>query len=125
MSFGRFSDTLTTSWMDDVAARDKWLTLVFADPLAVSNPLTVELSDVRTQGTWVRTSNSLLTLSLPLIWSGLLAGAHVAGVAGFDAQVNGLLLFADLLDVPVDFPDGGAYTLPGGQFVLGIDVPGA
>lgn len=124
MSFGRFSNFKTTTWMDTVVADDKWMTLVSADALAVADPLTVELTTTRVQGTWFRTSNSLLTLTSPLVFPGLLAGAHVAGVAGFNAAVNGNLLFSSLLDTPVDFPAGGTYTLPAGQYVLGIDVPG-
>lgn len=125
MSFGRFSTYKTTGWMNQVEADTKWLTLVSADPLAVSDPLTVELTTTRIQGTWFRTSASSLTLTSPLVFPGLLGGAHVAGVAGFDLAVNGNMLFAGLLSVAVDFPDGGTFTLPAGEYVLGIDVPGA
>ena len=125
MSFGRFSAYKVTTWMDTVVSDPKWMTLVSADPLGVSDPLTVELTTTRIQGAWSRTSNNSLTLTSALTWTGLLSGAHIAGVAGFDGQVNGNLLFSDLLQAPIDLPEGGSFTLPAGQYVLGIDVPGA
>lgn len=124
MSFGRFSSYQSELWMDEVEAKPKWLTVVSADPLAVSNPLAVELATTRVLGTWVRSSTYAMTLTSPLVFPGLPAGTHVAGVAGFDDTVNGHLLFSDLLDTPVDFPDGGTYTLPAGEYVIGIDIPG-
>lgn len=125
MSFGRFSTYRVTAWMDEVYAENKWMTLVNADPLAVSDPLTVELTTTRIEGAWVRTSATSITLTSPLVFPGLLPGAHVAGVAGFDAEVNGNLTFADLLDTAVDYPDGGTFTLPAGEYVVGIDIAGA
>ena len=90
----------------------------------MSDPLTVELTTTRVLGIWVRSSTYALTETSALVFPGLLAGAHVAGVAGFDAAVNGHMLFSDLLDTPVDFPTGGTYTLPGSEYVIGIDIPG-
>lgn len=124
MSFGRFSSYQSQLWMDEVEAKEKWLTVVSADPLAVSNPLTVELITTRILGVWVRSSTYAMTLTIPLVFPDLPSGAHVAGVAGFDAPVNGHLLFSDLLDTPVDFPEGGTYILPGSEYVIGIDIPG-
>jgi hypothetical protein len=128
MGFGRFGVYLTSGWIDEVVAADKWLSLVAADPFTVGDPLTVEVvggSLARQQGVWVRTSATLLTLDETVVFHGLPPGARVAGVAGFDDDVNGHLLFADLLDTPQDFPSGGTFVLPAGEYVLGIDVPGA
>lgn len=125
MSFGRFSTHRVTTWMDEVYAQDKWMTLVSADPHAVSDPLTVELTTTRYLGTWDRTSATSITNSSALSFPGLPAGAHVAGMAAFDAEVNGNLIFADLLDTEEDYPDGGTYVLPTGEYVVGIDVAGA
>lgn len=125
MSFGRFSTYRVTAWINEVYAEAKWMTCVSADPLAVADPLTVELTTTRQQGTWVRTSASSITLTSALLFPGLPAGAHVAGVAAFDVAVNGNLLFSDLLVVEVDFPNGGTFTLPAGEYVVGIDIAGA
>ena len=127
MSTGRFSSYLIEGWIDDLEARPKWLTIVAADPQATANPYTAEVSGtalVRVSGTWARTGIGSLTLTSAISFPDLPYGAHVAGVAGFDAATGGNLLFADLLDEPKDYPSGGTYTLPGGQYVVGIDLPG-
>ena len=128
MTLGRFSAHKITSWMDDMEETDKWMTIVSSDPLATNSPYTAEASGgtlTRVLGSWTRTGPGLLTLDSAISFVGLPEGSHVAGVAGFDAAVNGNLLFSDLLEVPVDFPFGGTYTLAAGQYVIGIDVPGA
>jgi hypothetical protein len=132
MTLGRFSLYVTAGWMDTMWARaqadDIWLALVSADPLAVSDPMTVEVVGealAREQSDWEHTTPTMMTLLNSVLFTGLPPGAHVAGVAGFDAPFNGHLLFSDLLDSPVDFPSGGSYTLPAGEYVIGIDTPGA
>ena len=127
MGLGRFAPSKVTAWMDDLEAEDIWLSLVSSDPLATASPYTAELvggTVARLASSWTRTSFNLMTLDEPLSFVGLPAGAYLAGVAAFDAAVNGNLLFADLLDQPLGFPAGGSYTLPAGEYVVGIDVPG-
>ena len=127
MSTGRFSTYQITGWIDDMYAAAKWLSVVSADPHATSSPLTTEIVGeglTRQASSWTRTGAGLLTLDTAVVFAGLPAGAHVTGVAGFDAATNGNLLFADLLEQPVGFPFGGTYTLPAGEYVIGIDLPG-
>jgi hypothetical protein len=112
--------------MDDITARDKWLSLVSADPFTTSSPATTEIiggSITRMASSWTRTGYGVLTLASTVSFVGLPAGAHVAGVACFDAAINGTLLFADLLDEPVSYLSGGTYVLAAGQYVVGIDIP--
>jgi hypothetical protein len=126
MTFGRFSTYQSTIWMNYMEASDKWLSIVSADPLVVADPQTSEVvggTVARMEGSWTRTSATSMTLNSALTFRGLPAGAHVAGVAGFDAEFNGNLLFSDLLDEPVDFPNGGTYVVPAGEYVIGIDIP--
>lgn len=128
MGLGRLSPYLTIGWVDDLESAPKWLALVSSDPLATSAPLTAEIvggTVTRMTSAWTRTGPMALTLNAAVAFVGLPPMAHVAGVAAFDAEVNGNLLFADLLDAPVSFPGGGTYTLAAGEYVVGIDVPGA
>ena len=125
---GRFSSYLSTPWMDMVETIPKWLSVVSADPFATGNPYTAEIiapTLTRRLSTWTRTGPGILTLTGAIDFAGLLPGAHVAGVAGWDAEVNGNLLFSDMLDAPVDFPSGGIYVLAANEYIVGIDVPGA
>ena len=122
---GSFSTPVLQSWMDDMESRTKWLALVSANPMTASDPLAVEIIGTvyaRQLGIWVRTSPTLLTLDSAVVWTNLVPGTVVAGVAGFDAEFNGNLLFADLLIDPLNYPNGGAYALPSGQYVLGLDL---
>ena len=128
MGLGRFSSYLTTGWMDDVEAATKWLSVVSTDPLATSSPTTAEIvggTVTRMASSWVRTGANCLTLDAPVAFTGLPPGAHVAGLAAFDGPTGGNLLFADLLDAPENFPDGGTYNLAAGEYVVGLDLPGA
>jgi hypothetical protein len=127
MADGRISPYVITSWMNDLAARTKYLALMSADPYGVSDPLTVEVLGgvyVREAPVFVRTSYNLLTLDEVVVWHALAPGTRVAAVACFDAAFNGNMLAADVLDVHIDYPSGGTYVLPADEFYLGIDVAG-
>jgi hypothetical protein len=123
---GRFSTFVTGPWITSLRGLDHYLALVSADPYGVSDPLTVEvLGDLysREEPVWARPSPGVLMLDETVYWRNLAPGTRVAGVAGFDAPFNGNLLYADLLDVPNDYPTGGNFVLPAGEFFLGVDVP--
>ena len=122
---GSISSWRMAQWMDDLEEAEKWLTLVSDDPEGASDPLTVEIiggSLTRHQATWARTP-LLLTTTAAVIFSGIPVGAHVAGLAVFDADFNGNLLASDLFPEPVDYPSGGTWVLPSGEFAFGFNVP--
>lgn len=122
---GSFATSLLSSWMDDLESRTKWMALVYSDPMTAPDPLAVEIIGTvyaRQLGAWVRTSPTLLTLDQAIVWLNLVPGTVVAGVAGFDAEFNGNLLFADMLPQPQTYSAGGNYALASGQFVLGLDL---
>jgi hypothetical protein len=123
---GRFSTFVISPWVDQLAGMVHWLALVNADPYGVSDPLTVEvLGDLydRIAPTWERSAPNVLMLADTVYWRNLTPGTRVAGVAGFDAPFNGHMLYADLLDAPIDYPTGGNFILPQGEYFLGVDVP--
>jgi len=122
---GSFSTTVLSQWMDDMEAREKWLALVSADPRTATDPLAVEIIGgvyARQLGSWTRTGPRALTLDAGVVWRNLVPGTQVAGVAGFDAEFNGTLLFTDMLIEPMNYPAGGSYVLPANQYVLGLDI---
>lgn len=125
MAYGRFSSVITGGWMDDIAAMDKWMALVSADPESVGDPLTVEIIGgvyARQEAEWERTGPRSLLLDSGLVWRSLVPGTVVAGVACFDAEFNGELIASDLLDEPLVLTAGGNFLLPAGHFMLAIDV---
>lgn len=127
MPDGRVSPYLVTSWMDDLEARVHYLALMSADPYGVSDPLTVEVLGAlyaRKAPAYVRTAYNLLVLDTAVVWNNLAPGTQVAAVAGFNAAFNGNMLYADVLDVPINYPVGGTYVLPAGEYYVGIDVAG-
>lgn len=128
MPYGRFGVEIVRGWMDGIEAKTKYLTLVSADPGGSTDPLTVEIVGgtlARQTSIWLRTGPTALTLEVPVLFPGIPPGGHVAGVAGFDAAFNGTMLFYDLFDVAIDYPSGGTFLLPGGEYVLGVDIPNA
>lgn len=119
---GSLSTQWLTSKMDELEAAAKWLTLVSTNPAALSDPLTAEIIGgtlTRHQSTWTRSPLTLITASA-VIFSGIPAGAHVAGVAVFNASFNGLMLASDVLAIPADYPSGGTWVLPAGEYTLGF-----
>jgi hypothetical protein len=69
-------------------------------------------------------SYNLLSNSELLLWTNLPPGVVVSHIAAFDAHVNGELVAAAHLEGgPYDLTDGGAFPVPPGQFILGLDVP--
>ena len=130
---GRFSSYQTARWMDSMANRTLYLSLFTADPYAVSNPLTVELigtSVVRQPTSWLRTSPYSIELEHDVYFRAIPPETSVVAIGAFDAEVNGNLLFRDLMSQngvtaqPIYFGTGGSYGIAAGQMVVGIDIPG-
>ena len=125
MSTGRFGPYLVKQWMDDVEAADKYLALFASDPL-IGSPYAAEIVGgiyARELSEWTRTSDYSMTLAAGIVWRSLVPGTVVRAVGAFDAAFNGNLLFRTLLDTAIEYPAGGTYPLPGGEYVIGIDVP--
>jgi hypothetical protein len=121
-----FSIELLTTWMDQLDSTDKFMALFSADPLAVSDPSSVEIIGVtyaRQDSTWNRVSPTRLTLAAAVVWRSLPPGAVVAAVGGFnDAFAATGFLFRDMLPTPITYPSGGSYVLPAGEYDLGFDL---
>lgn len=116
-----WSTTIRQQRMDAIAALDISMALFSADPMGVSSPATVEVvgqTYARQDSVWTRTGPTTLTLAQPCIWRSLPPGAVVAAVGAFDDPFQGVLLFADLLTPQAEFPSGGTYVLPAGEYVL-------
>lgn len=122
---GRFAPYLVRGWMDEVEAKDKYLALFATDPL-IGNPYAAEIVGgiySRQLSLWTRTSDFAMTLSEGVLWRSLVPGTVVRAVGAFDAAFNGNLLFRSLFNEAVEYPAGGTYPLPAGEYVIGIDVP--
>lgn len=125
---GRFAPDRVSGWMDTIQELTLWMGLCFEDAFSVSDPLTVEISSMgyqREPSAWVRTAGNVLTLDSDVTIHGLAPGDVVASVVGFDSQFNGLMVFGDLLLPPLTYDSGGTYVLPGGEYVVGIDIAGS
>lgn len=122
---GRFAPYLVRQWMDQVAAKDKYLALFASDPL-IGNPYAAEIVGgiyARELSVWTRTSDFAMTLTEGIVWRSLVPGTVVRAVGAFDASFNGNLLFRSLLPATIEYPAGGTYPLPAGEYVIGLDVP--
>lgn len=122
------STALLEQWTDDLQDRPHWGTLFSADPYTVSEPATVELAGATFarqdgSGMFTRSSTTTLTVTTAVIFRGLEPGAVVAAVGFFDdAFASTLLLHRAMLPAPVDFPSGGTWVLPAGEYVTGFDL---
>ena len=122
---GRFAPWVIKGWIDWLEGQDKYLALFASDPL-VGDPLAAEIVGgiyARQDSVWTRSTDYALTLTEGVLWRSLVPGTVVRAVGAFDAAFNGNLLFRTLLDAPVEYPTGGTYPLPAGEYVVGIDVP--
>lgn len=114
----------TTTQLGDIPM---WFAAFSANPLTAPDPLTVEVlgaTIVRPQAAWAAFGLTGLVNSADVEFLALPAGSHLAAVGLFDAEVNGTLMAADTLDTPLDFPVGGAWVLPAGEYFLGFDLVG-
>lgn len=122
--YGRFGDSIITSWMDGIAAKALNVALCATSPLA-GDPLAAELTGGeyhRWEMPMTRTAFNLLANSTLIVWWNLPPGAHISWLAAFDAHINGNLVAAAPIPTPIDLPEGGTYTLDPLEFVMGLDV---
>ena len=123
-----FSDTLRSGWIDQLAAMPHWGALFSADPLGVGTPSSVEVpggtyARQDTSGLWTRSSVAVLTLNTACIFRGLPPGASVAAVGFFDSAFGSTgFLHRALLPAAVNFPSGGTWVLPAGEYAAGLDL---
>ena len=118
---GRVADDVAADWLDDLAARCTHVGVGSGDPFAVMDPLTVEPISVvyhRVTAAFLRVSN-LLHNDGDWSWVGLPPGTVVTYYIGWDAAVNGNVVFAAPRSA-LAFPDGGGFTVPDGEFFFGI-----
>lgn len=134
MDQGSFSLSLIESWMDDIEDRPKWMALFSTDPWMVADPATVEViggTYARLESVWVRTDVRAITLDEGLVWRSLPPGTVIAAVGAFEDPFVGEMLFRSMLldeagdPAPLTLPSGGTYKLDAGEYMVGIDVPGA
>lgn len=129
---GRFSSYQVSLWLDDLAARTIYLALFTADPFTVSDPLTVELTSTsvaREESVWERTSPYSLELANDVFFQAIPPETTLVALGGFDAEVNGNLLFRDLMSYsgqvgqPLHMLTGGSFSIATGEMVIGMDIP--
>lgn len=124
---GRFAPSVIEGWIDEAEAWTKWLALFASDPY-LGDPLTAEIIGglyARESPGWTRSSVAALTLTDGVLFRSLAPGTSVVAIGAFDAPFNGTLLFRDLLVTPRTFPTGGTFRLDAGEYVIGLDLPGA
>lgn len=124
---GRFAPSVIEAWMDEMDARDKWMALFASDPY-LGDPLAAEIigaTYARQHPLWTRSSVAALTLTDGVLFQALAPGTVIAAIGAFDSAFNGTLLFRDLLTTPRAYPTGGTFRLDAGEYVVGLDLPGA
>lgn len=121
-----WSPEILTEWVDQMAAKEKWMALFHADPLSVVYPAAVEVVGVtysRQESLWLRAGATILELEDGLVWESLPPGTVVAAVGAFeDAFDSDSFLFRDMLPEPITYHGGGTYVLPAGEFTIGFDL---
>lgn len=129
---GRFSRYQVARWIDTLEDRTLYMSLFTSDPFSLANPLAAELigpSVVRQQSIWERESPFALRLANDVFFSAIPQETTIVAIGAFDKEVNGNLLFRDLISrngrtpSPEIYSAGGSYVIPAGEMVLGIDVP--
>lgn len=128
--YGRFSSYIIERWLDDLVSNTIYLTLFTSDPFVVADPLTAELyapNMVRGASVFEKVAPGMAQLANEVQFRGIPQETTVVAVGGFDEEVNGNLLFRELLAVeghpqPYNMPAGGVFVVPEGTFVLGLDV---
>lgn len=128
--YGRFSSYIVEHWLDDLVNDTIYLALFTSDPFAVADPLTAELSAanmVRGASVFEKVSPGMAQLANEVQFRGIPQETTIVAVGGFDAEVNGNLLFRELMaeeghPQPYNMPAGGVFVIPEGTFVVGIDV---
>lgn len=122
---GRVSSWQAANWIAQLSSISLWFGLADADP-NVSDPATAELigaSYTRALASFAAIGPYALLQPSDIRFSGLPIDAVVAAVTVWDAKIGGNMRAAFVLTSPINFPAGGDYTVPGGQFEIGLDVP--
>jgi hypothetical protein len=117
---GRVSDGQATRWLDDLL-RATHLGLATSDPLAVQDPLTVEVAGgtyARAAVSWVRSAR-LNRNAGETSWTGIPAGTTIAFITGWTAATNGEFVFA--FPYTLALPAGGGFVLPANAVYVGVD----
>lgn len=125
LGHGRVSSFQASEWIDQLAVLPMWFGLSNSDP-NVSDPATSELlgsSYTRQKAAFFRAGPYMLLQPADVPFHGLPIDAVVAAITVWDAKFGGNLRAAFVLNTPINFPAGGDYTVPGGQFEIGLDVP--
>jgi hypothetical protein len=126
MSNGQWGPEIVSDWIDQVAAMQKWVALFFADPLTVSDPLSVEVigpSYARLDPAWVRSSPYALTLDEGFVFRALAPGTSVAAIALMAGAFSSTVIARQLIDPVRSFPTGGSFPVDAGEWTIGIQVP--
>lgn len=122
---GRVSSWQAAAWIAELSSISLWFGLSDSDP-NVSDPATAELigaSYSRMIAGFTAIGPYALLQPADIVFSGLPMDAVVAAVCVWDAKIGGNMRAAFVLSTPLNFPAGGDYTIPGGQFEIGLDVP--
>src|SRR5690349_18368810 len=111
---GTFGPSIIQGWLDQVEAMDKWVALFFADPLAVSDPLSVEVigaSYARLQPAWTRSSLGALTLAEEFVFRALTPGTSVAAMALMQGPFGNKVIARELISPVHSYPEGGTFRV--------------
>lgn len=123
--FGRFSAWQVAQWIAELMELDAlYLALNGSDPF-VTDPATSELigsSYNRQRGAFVTAGANAIVQPLDVIWGGLPLASVVAAVTVWDRKIGGQMRAGFVLKNPINLPDGGDVRIPGGTFLLGLDV---
>lgn len=123
MPYGRLAPDDVTELLDHWNARTpRWAALMFGDPFAVNDPLSVEvLGDAYRRPPFVLSRvDKVLRNAAPLQWT-VAPGSSLHGVASFDAPFNGNPCHYTPLPAPQDYPVGGTFILPAYELAIGLD----
>lgn len=108
-----------------------WWGLFYDNPLVVTDPTTVEIlggtyerPEHTVPGDWDAFGLTGLVNSIDVEFLNIPPGNSIHAVGLWDDDTGGKLLGADVLDDPVNFPDGGSWVLPAGDFYFGFDIVG-
>lgn len=126
MSNGQWGPDVVQGWIDQVAAMDKWIGLFFADPLTVSDPISVEVigpSYARLQPPWARSSPYALSLDDGFVFRALAPGTNVAAIAVLAGPFSNVVIARELVDPVRSYPTGGAFQVDANEWTIGVQVP--
>ena len=125
---GRWGLSIVEGWLDQVEALDLWVGLFFADPMSVSDPLSVEVigpAYARQHPAWTRSSPYALTMTDETVFRALPPGTNVVAAAVMAGSTSSLLVARELVSPVRTYPTGGTYRIDANEWSIGIQVPAA